>query len=311
MPIIDLARLPGKSLLHKLLNYLKEVDADFRKGFHITIPEVFPAERQRGETCKLKALADAMQQASCRFNCYRPPLYKEKQRDVVSLRQIAKRLGSVVGEVYSAEMLQRICEEAGFVGEFYNPYNEDEWIETVCLLIDKNLAPIIFYDVDTSPTERKGYARIGDGKNEHAATVVGYYRTELDETRFILTLWGDYYDMDAMELALSSCYALADRREPETFIKVHLDGETRWKLVRSFNPNGEEQVLHDVLLRKAPEMPSNATPLKGKIFTITGLKRLPSLPLTSFFSSTSKAPILVEDKKEEECVSQPLIPYSS
>ncbi|WP_133128115.1 hypothetical protein [Legionella nagasakiensis] len=279
---IDFDTLPGQSVLHKLLHYFKAC-ADLKKGFHIIVPEVLPAETQRGETCKLKALADSMQHAAYKAHATRPPLYKDRRYVGPSLRQLAKIHGSAVGEVYSLEMLLAICHDAGFSATTYAPFNEDEYILQVSQLVDKNLAPVVFYDLDKTPGERYGFPRIGDGSNEHGATVVAYYKTQYDETRFIVTMWGRYYDFDGMELALSACHSLVERRTPETFVKCMdtLMGKTCWIL----NKNR----FHPAYLRTAHEMKPSDTPLKGKILVVTGPQPTLAASDSRFFPAGGEA----------------------
>ncbi|GGI93229.1 hypothetical protein [Legionella impletisoli] len=80
---------PQKSLLPQLQTYFK-THADLENKFHIITPEVLPASDQRGETCKLKALADAMGHTAKATHSHALPLYKNREYGV-SLRQIAKK----------------------------------------------------------------------------------------------------------------------------------------------------------------------------------------------------------------------------
>ncbi|WP_035892229.1 hypothetical protein, partial [Legionella oakridgensis] len=157
------------------------------------------------------------------------------------------------------------------------------------LVVDKNLAPVVFYDLDRTPGERYGFPRIGDGSNEHGATVVAYYKTESDETRFIVTMWGRYYDFDGMELALSACHSLVERRTPETFVKRMdtLVGKTCWML--------NEGKFSPAYLRTAPEMKPSDTPLKGKIVVITGPQAMLAASHSRFFPVMGETTQLAAD----------------
>lgn len=266
MTIINLNELPGRFLLDKFLHYFK-INGDSTKPFHVTRPEVIPSQAQRGETCKLKALADAIEHAACKADAPSVPLYKNK-RHPHSLRQTAKAQGSIVGEMYSLESLLTTCQSVGYAATHYAPSNEDEYITQLETLIDENFAPMIFFDVDLEPGQRYGHPHIGTGKNEHAAVVVGYYKNQYDETHFIVAQCGRYFDFDGMELALSSCRSLATQREIETFRKVQDEhGEKKWYLKNKAHLFGA--VLPRVPERVSSPMQTKDTPLKGKIMVVT------------------------------------------
>ena len=267
MSAIDLNALPGESVYHKLLHYFR-LHADRPRGFHITRPQVLlPNQAQRGESCKLAALAQAIRHSASVEKVACLPLYKDKTYPH-SLREIAKQHGSKAGEMYSLQSLIRTCNSAGFEAETFAPYNEDDYILELQKLIDRNLAPMVFFDVDITSGPRCGLSRIGDGKNEHSSVIVAYYKTAFDETRFIMTHWGQYYDFDGMELALSACYSLVDKREIETFCKVSCpDSKTEWVLK-------DKVPIHYEVMRHIPErtalpMQDTDTPLKGKILAVT------------------------------------------
>jgi hypothetical protein len=266
MSHINFTTLSGVNIFEKLTLYVQQ-QADLTKPRGLTVPLVVQTETQRGENCKLVALANAIEHAALITNTQRVPLYKNKSSPV-SLRQFAKTYGSMVGEMYSLESLKSTCQAAGFMSKAYAPKSEESYILTIIQLIDDNLAPIIFFDLDNTRGERYGLPRMGDGKNEHAGVVGGYYTNALNETHFIILYWGQYYDIIARELALSSIHSLADRREVETFCKV-LDpqGITKWVLFDRRHKFGA--VMEGVPLRTASPMKPTDTALKGKILVVT------------------------------------------
>lgn len=256
-----------RDLFAGLLNYIKE-NATIEKGFHIAIPVTSTQIKQRGENCKLVALTQAIEHANnkSKIDFPRVPLYKNKSAPA-SLRQFAKAHGSVVGEMYSLESLVKTSADAGYNVKTFTPFNEDEYIRQLELLINQNLVPIIFYELDITPGERYGYPMIGNGKNEHAGTVVAYYKNDEDETRFIVNTWGKYYDYDGMELALSS-FSLAPKREVETFSKIRLPNESTWWVLKHKAHIYEGTLLEHIPSRTALPMGENDTPLKGKIMVV-------------------------------------------
>ena len=268
MTNINLSTLDGLLLLEKLTHYIQG-HADTTKPYRMSNPVAISQELQRGENCKLLSLNTAMGQVAGQHSVFFPPLYKGKRSAGPSLREIAKSHGSKVGEMYSVQSLVETCKDAGFESRIYEPINEDAYIEQLISLVNSNHTPIVFFDLDLSWSSRYGFPEIGTGENEHAAVVVGYYKTKWDETRFIVTHWDEYFDFDATELALSACYSLKEKREPETFVKVRdSDGITQWVL------KGKPLWSGDTLLasageRHATEISDAENPLRGKILVVT------------------------------------------
>jgi hypothetical protein len=262
---IDLSELSGKNNTHKLLDYFKKT-ADLKQKFRLITPEIIPAAEQRGENCKLKALADAMAYTALKCKTNSLPLYKAKKYSS-SLRELAKKNGSVVGEVYSIEMLRKTCSDAGFESEMHTPETPDDYIKTLEKLVDANQAPMVFFDMDRSD-ERYGLPYMGDGSNEHATVVVGYYKIK-DQTHFIVNQWGVYYDFNGMELALSSFTSLKDKRTVETFNKYYDTSNDNTKWLTTNTSPWVYIKLGDVPARTAKAMKDTDTPLKGKIVVVT------------------------------------------
>jgi hypothetical protein len=270
MPI-DLDRLPQQSLHDKLYSYILMNNPQAMSVVHnLPVPE-----KQEGQTCKLCALSYSMRHAARLHNSRVVALYKKHQY-TTSLRQIAKQLGSVVGEMYSIESLLGTCQQAGYDAEFYAPNREEEYITQLENLVNQNLAPMVFFDLERTSKNRNGQPMIGTGVNEHAATVVGYYRTKYDETHFIVTQWGFFYDLNGMELALSSFNSLSDSRDEEVFIKMRTRGNVkgRWHDIRDVK-NYEQLDLEllsseGIPVRRSKRLKDNETPLKGKIMVVTG-----------------------------------------
>jgi hypothetical protein len=258
-----------RELFVGLLTHIKE-NAAIKKGFHIATPTTFTKIEQRGENCKLVALSQAIEHANNKSKLKsRPvPLYKNKSSPA-SLRQFAKAHGSVVGEMYSLESLVKTSADAGYNVRTFAPFNEDEYVRQLEQLIDQNLVPIVFYELNITPGERYGYPMIGDGKNEHAGTVVAYYKNEEDETRFIINTWGQYYDYDGMELALSS-FSLAQKRQVETFSKIRVPNGSTWWVLKDKAHTYAGTLLEHMPNRTALPMRENDTPLKGKIMVVDG-----------------------------------------
>lgn len=258
---------PGATFQDKFLNYVKERALKF----HIISPLVLPAELQRGDNCKLKALADAALHIATVSNgrVDGPRLYKAKGGGI-SLREYAKIYGSVVGEVYSLDTLRTVCEAAGFDSDAYMADEAEIYLAKLVELIEQNKAPIVFFDLDL--TTYRPY--IGRGENEHAAVIAAYYKDGANKTRFIVTQWNNYYDYDGLELAQSSL-SLPNKREAETFTKCLDTRHNHHAWVK--NKRAEHLEIEGLPKRTAAEMLDGELPLKGKIMVVKAPSEAPSL----------------------------------
>lgn len=228
---------------------------------------------QRGETCKLYALANAINQEASKQNIIPLPLYKNKMHAQVSLRQLAKKNGSSVGEMYSIESMVKTAHDAGFSASVFAPNNEFEYINCLKEELAKNKAPIVFFDLDSNPGLNFKHPYIGNGNNEHAAVVVGCYDTYYGDTHFIVMQYNEFYDFGGWELALSSMYSLNDKRNVETFRKVEKNNTTMWVLDNAIS--SQCRVIEGVSSRVARPMSDMDTPLKGKIISVSILEYIP------------------------------------
>ena len=296
---IDMHALKGSNLREKLLDYITTHEGTTKNSCLILdAEETISQKNQRGETCKLVALANAIEHTAYKTKPLNPPipLYKDKT-SAVSLRQLAKQYtGSMVGEMYSVESLLMTCRAAEYEAEYYAPGEEDSYIQQLKILIDQGFSAMVFFDLDATPGSRHGKPRIGDGRNEHAAVAIGYYTDANEEIHFIVTHWDRFFDFDGQELALSSCHALANQREIETFCKVqHDDGKTSWVLKK--HAPMFKKIVENTPDRTALPMAHNATPLKGKIIVVTN----PRSDNTNLFFSASKEKVQHGNEMEHPC----------
>ena len=275
--------LAGVSLAEKLLNYCKTHAAPETLS-HIALDEAesCATDIQRGENCKLAALSHAIEHATFGSGYTRPPLYKNGNQDKVSLRQIAKRHGSTVGEIYTINQLLSICQDAQYTAEYFAPNNEEDYVSQLKSLVEIGLTPIVFFDANLELGLREGFPKIGDGEDEHAAIVIGCYTNEENDTRFLVTQWGEFFDFDGMELALSSCGSLLEKRHPESFCKVKIQGKNKWMHEARI---GSREVIAK---RTALHPKDDHLPLKGKIMTVIGpkLKERASSSMLHFFAQS-------------------------
>lgn len=253
---------------------------------HLIQPLIAGPQDQEGESCKLKALSDAITGLSETGQGPFVALYKNHNHGKVSLRKIAKNHASQVGEVYSIQMLQAICRDAGYSSSFLAPDSSFNYIFEIINLLQQNIRPIVFFDMELDESSgRRGFPRKGDGSNEHAAVIVGYYEDVRYGLIFIVFQYSRYYCFIANELAESSLYSLAEKREPERFSKVrNAAGKSFWILTSKVESRAELSLVEGVAPRLANPMAQEDIPLKGKIFIVKTAEAGPApLPLSANF----------------------------
>lgn len=295
--IIPLEELEGVTLQQRLAHYLETHAADATMQ-HVITPLVIPFQEQRGESCKLAALGYAIAHTAKKEHKGAIPIYKDKTYPF-SLRQIAKKItGSQVGEMYSVEALLKVCLAVQYQPRAFKFLDEKQYIETLKQLTLKNLASIVFFDVQ----KEGGIPYMGDGKNEHAAIVCGCYTNANDETRFIVTHWGCFFDFDGMELARSACQSLVEKRELETFAKIRdLEGKTMWVLKSHATELGE--IIPSKGERTSLPLLEKETPLKGCFMVIE--KSFTQAPGQFFSASGEKRPPKAQTQTSHEELPKP------
>lgn len=194
---------------------------------------------QHGQTCKLYALSVAMgwQYTKCKGAIpippparkrdisygYNPKIFQQQpqsqqqqqEKSVASLRKQAKeKYGSKVGEVYDHRTLLALAKENGFGQSRVIASNADEYVSHLKTEIDRNNAPVVFFDVSS-----QGEPIDVNSEREHGAVLGGYYVEKNDQLNFILLQWGEYFHVNASEL-LKSAGQLSLSRKPEIFSKL-------------------------------------------------------------------------------------------
>ncbi|MDP1573539.1 MAG: hypothetical protein Q8L78_01195 [Coxiellaceae bacterium] len=226
----------------------------------------FSETEQRGETCKLFALSGLMDYdiAMNASSKERVPLYKRHRlfhKHKTSLRQIAKeRTGSVVGEMYSVEALQKTAETAGFSLSACSFDNQEAYINSILGLLNKNIPAMVIFDVN----QYTGLPNVTQNsqKIEHAGIVVGS-TIQSGRRYFQVRHWGKIYDFDA-ELLARSALSLQDERTPEQFIKIKstYSAASKWSILSYDNSNPVAQ------RRTSSPKPKAYRSMKGVLFYI-------------------------------------------
>jgi len=273
LPLNDIS---GDNDIDKL-SYLLEQTAGFKCKW--VDPICFDKTSQVGETCKLKALHEVMTHFTNKER--HPsivPLYEDMTKKpspspFSSLFSIARDEGSQVGEMYSMESLERLCNTMDFDSEAIFPHTTDEYVSILRQKIDNQMLSIVFFDVDCTEGARFALPRIGDGGNEHAVILIGYYFNEWDETQFIAYCWDDYYIYDGMELALSA-FSLPKQHPPEVFFNDSVN-PYRWSKLdeKTILQLGAKNAVF--ICQKSREVVDSETSLKGGILSVKPLENQP------------------------------------
>lgn len=163
------------------------------------------ADLQRGPTCGLNALKKGLDW-SCQSNT--PPvrknpikptkLEKEKNQNIISLRKAAKEFGSVTGEIYDIDLLEKIAKKFEFTCNTIKLKGEDRrnYIKKILDAIQARNSVILPVDNDN------GFPGDKQGKETHYALAWGYIYKD-KQYHFLVTHWGQHYLWSADELQKS------------------------------------------------------------------------------------------------------------
>ena len=256
-------------LIKDFSQFLEEQVAKNPKGqklFRMLEPAPL-ALKQRGQTCKLNALSMVLNWLHQPANKIKPwPVLKNKssadanERSDYSLRKLAKKYNSQVGEIYSIKTLAAIAHDCGYADTAVIDVDDKNYVNTVINLINENKAPIVFFDVnfDYEPDNLQS-------AREHAAVTIGYFRHKTEgKMCFILAQWGNYFWEKADAIA-ESANQLSTCREPETFYKY---GNIWYEQAALMKKNPELFVQPADKTRKALPLPETDGGLKSKIFVV-------------------------------------------
>lgn len=212
------------------LNDLTASVKDFIPRFQLVSSQI-PAPTdlcvQRGETCKLVALANAMmfsyhaKRDSALSAAIPPPAFANKNPEWKgrSLRAQLKELGSSVGEVYNTHILQQLAERNGYTATVSKPTSTQEYMLTIMSSLRRATPVIVFFDIDL-----QGLPDMQRGTREHAAVIVGCGKVDAaanpnhGKVFFVAYQAGYYYLLDSQHVIASSAQ-LPRRHQHETFVK--------------------------------------------------------------------------------------------
>lgn len=166
------------------------------------IPSLWPVgKQQHGHTCGLYALDTALRYGYGRSDIDTPPARKDKIKNIISLRQIAKEKGlTSFGEIFNVNSLKVLTDHFKFSNcEILklNIKDSQKYTQAICNKLKQNYTIIASCDLD-------GYFP-GNSKGLHTHWVVifGYFYLE-DKCYLLTTQYGHYYLFPADKLFQSN-----------------------------------------------------------------------------------------------------------
>jgi hypothetical protein len=175
---------------------------------------------QTGHNCKVTALAylDTYWGQQLGFEglfVHKKAASLEKDRQPLSLRQLAKTERSVQGELLEVKQMTAILSALGYQSELVDCPDYQTFRSTVLFNLNKNQPLVAFFAVEQHGAHH-GSPSTFFQDNEHACIISGF-NPSTDEVR--ITHWGSHYYTSLSLLYASSC-ALPATREPEVYHSI-------------------------------------------------------------------------------------------
>ncbi|HET9645386.1 MAG TPA: hypothetical protein VFP68_18985, partial [Burkholderiaceae bacterium] len=149
--------------------------------------------------------------------------------------------GSVQGEVLQADMLLQIAEDMGYRGQSYKPSDLDDFRSIVTKSIADGNPVATVFPVDRETGRPSSHF---DGRNEHAALIVGY---NLERDTVDLAHWKRLYKKVPMKQLYDSMQTLPETREPEVYQRkgtsVSSSRTAKYSMVKSDAVDSDEELL--------------------------------------------------------------------
>lgn len=188
-----------------LYKYVFSPQVELNKSYIPGIPPL--AKKQRGPTCGMNALEMGLTWGypdskipPARKNPIKPTRNeKRKNRNIVSLRKIAKEFGSRTGAVYDMHCLQKTAQKFGFECNIIKMKEEDraKYTEQVRKTIQSGYSVILPSDIDVN-----GFPDNKQGKSTHYGLAWGYIYKN-NQYHFLVAQYGKHYLWSADSLQKS------------------------------------------------------------------------------------------------------------
>jgi hypothetical protein len=205
------------------------------------------SQTQQGPNCGFYALSIVMEYWKARGDA--ATTFPARKRDVpgtdadregvTSLRSLGKAVGSLTmpdsgqmstGGVFDAQQLAEVAKAADFAAKVYSPGTHDKFLKALCTIIDRDIPPIVAFDVEKGDPVQSG------GQHSHWGVIIGYYRDK-DVLHLLATHGhGKYYSWPASGLADSSFGLQNTTRK--------LGAEAKVRLTRGGKGGGDSQLMN-------------------------------------------------------------------
>ncbi len=231
------------------------------KSFNI---EMFPVQ-QTGSNCKTVAITAIDQHYALKLGYSPIPLHKRYDgAPLLSMRQIAKELGSLQGELLEIGIIIDMLKHIGYDPQILECKDVTTFRKHITESLQNDHPLITFFAVETSGT-LYGLPTDYNGTNEHAATIKGY---DSNTDKVTIMHWGQYFTCPLVEL-YQSTQSLPEQREKEFYKSVKSEN-----LVRKYQILTKEEDIKDTYSKKQSIAPRPNTGFKNKLIR---LKDFPEL----------------------------------
>jgi hypothetical protein len=226
---------------------------------------------QIGHTCKVTALSSLDLYLATKHHFEALPFFKNSLPagfPIVSMRQVAKKFGSVQGELLEIKQVQNILNDIGYEAEIINfQDNIKLFRHTVAEQISKGHPLMVSFAVDiNNDTDLpvKTYSCRSNGEsNEHGALITGY---DPNTENVEMIYWGNKYVVPLQDL-FDSISCLPEEREPEHYQK-NQDPKSRRKYLFVDKPSAE----NDFTFKKSIN-PEKGSGFKAKLIIVNDIDR--------------------------------------
>lgn len=181
----------------------------------------FKPIEQTGHNCKIVAITAIDNHYARLLNIKSVPLHKAKMNSF-SIRQLAKRHGSVQGELLEINQIQHCLNDLGYENEILEWSNVKEFKQSIEEHLAQGNLIIGFFAVH----RWDGAPSVNYENNEHAAVIHQIYMENIEYTH-----WSRTYQSNIQDF-FDSSKALPTKRLPEYYQKIN-DRTKKYELVSS------------------------------------------------------------------------------
>ena len=233
------------------------------KAINIVL-DIVPVQ-QTGSNCKTIAITALDQYYADKLGYPSIPLHKRYQGvGLLSTRQIAKKLGSLQGELLEVGLIEDILTDMGYEAEIVDCKTIDFFREQIIDSLEKDNPLITFFAVSADYHTLGLPTRFYNGLNEHDAVIMGF---DSKTDQVTMMHWGQYYTCPLKDL-FKSTNSLPEQRDQELYKPAKFEDPMRKYQILT---DEEAKVALESTLKKSI-VPKAGTGFKNKLIK---LKKFP------------------------------------